>query len=175
MLEPDGQFNRAALARKFNLAKNAPATLSTGQPFPVDPKIQLSKFQEEKSMKRMFAVFCVIVALSLPALAQGDDKMKSEKKSGKKAEASAPKSDADIQKCIADKLAKSEKLSTQGFSAAVSNGDATLTGNANNAGSKGAATKIAKSCGASKVTNNITSPPVSKKKSDDAKPADKKG
>lgn len=126
-------------------------------------------------MKRIFAVFCLIVALSSLALAQGDDKMKSDKKS-KKAEASAPKGDADIQKCITDKLAKSEKLSTQGFSAAVSNGEATLTGNANNAGSKGAATKMAKSCGASKVTNNITSPPVSKsKKSDDAKPKEKKG
>ncbi len=126
-------------------------------------------------MKHMFAVFCLIVALSSLALAQGDDKMKSDKKS-KKTETSAPKGDADIQKCIADKLAKSEKLSSQGFSAVVSNGEATLTGSANNAGSKGAATKIAKSCGASKVANNITSPPVSKpKKSDDAKPKEKKG
>lgn len=127
-------------------------------------------------MKRMFSVFCFVVALSSLALAQGGEMMKSEKKSAKKAEASAPKSDADVQKCIVDKLAKSEKLSTQGFSAAVSGGEATLTGNANNAGSKGAATRIAKSCGASKVTNNITSPPVSKpKKSGDAKPAEKKG
>lgn len=125
-------------------------------------------------MKRMFTVFCFLVAFSSLALAQGGEMMKSEKKSSQKA--SAPKSDADIQKCITDKLAKSEKLSTQGFSAAVSNGEATLTGNANNAGSKGAATKIAKSCGASKVTNNITSPPVSKpKKSGDDKSPEKKG
>ncbi|MFN0110640.1 MAG: BON domain-containing protein [Blastocatellia bacterium] len=125
-------------------------------------------------MKRIIAVFCFVLALSSLALAQDDKMMKSEKKS-KKAEASAPKSDADIQKCIVDKLAKSEKLSTQGLSAAVSGGEATLTGNAANAGSKGAATKMAKACGASKVTNNITSPPVSKKKSGDAKPAEKKG
>ena len=65
---------------------------------------------------------------------------------------------------------------SQGFSAKVSGGEATLTGNANNAGSKGAATGIAKRCGATKVTNNITSPAVSKpKKSGDAKPAEKKG
>lgn len=130
-------------------------------------------------MKRMFIVFCLVMfigALSSLALAQGGDTMKAEKKSAKKAEASAPKSDADIQKCIVDKLAKSEKLSSQGFSVAVSGGEATLTGTAKNAGSKGAATGIAKSCGASKVMNNITSPPVSKpKKSGDAKPAEKKG
>ena len=125
-------------------------------------------------MKRMFTVFCFLVAFSSLALAQGGEMMKSEKKSSQKA--SAPKTDADIQKCITDKLAKSEKLSTQGFSATVSNSEATLTGNANNAGSKGAATKIAKSCGASKVTNNTTSPPVSKpKKSGDDKSPEKKG
>ena len=125
-------------------------------------------------MKRMFTVFCFLVAFSSLALAQGGEMMKSEKKSTQKV--SASKTDADIQKCITDKLAKSEKLSTQGFSATVSNGEATLTGNANNAGSKGAATKIAKSCGASKVTNNITSPPVSKpKKSGDDKAPEKKG
>lgn len=125
-------------------------------------------------MKRMLTVFCFLVALSSLALAQGGEMMKSEKKTTKKA--AAPTSDADIQKCITDKLAKSEKLSTQGLSATVSNGEATLTGTAKNAGSKGAATKMAKSCGASKVTNNITSPPVAKpKKSEDAKPAEKKG
>ena len=57
-------------------------------------------------MKRMFAVFCFVVALSSLALAQGGEMMKSEKKPAKKAEASAPKSDADVQKCIVDKLAK---------------------------------------------------------------------
>jgi hypothetical protein len=89
---------------------------------------------------------------------------KSAKKADKKAakEAEAPKSDADIQKCITDKLAASEKLNTQGFSATVSNGEATLTGAAANAGSKGSATNIAKSCGAKSVINNITAPPVTK-------------
>jgi osmotically-inducible protein OsmY len=79
-------------------------------------------------------------------------------------------SDADIQKCIADKFAKAEKLKSQDFHVTVTDGVATLMGNAANAGSKGAATRIAKSCGAKSVTNKITAPPVRKP----AKKAEKK-
>ncbi len=68
----------------------------------------------------------------------------------------APKSDADIQSCITQRLAAAPKLKTQGLSASVSGGAATLTGNAANAGSKGGAGSIAKSCGATSVMNNIT-------------------
>jgi len=121
-------------------------------------------------MKRMFAVFCFVLAMSVVAFAQsgqpaqgGDSMMKkSDKKSQKKAEKNIPQSDGDIQQCITDKLAKSEKLKTQNFSSAVSSGVVTLTGNAANAGSKGAATGIAKRCGATKVVNNITAPAVKK-------------
>ncbi len=127
-------------------------------------------------MKRIFTVLSFVLAISVFAFAQGGDTMKSTSKTtAKKPAAAAPKSDADIQKCITDKFAAAEKLKSQGFSATVSNGEATLTGTANNAGSKGAATKIAKSCGATKVTNNISSPPVSKPaKPAEKKPADKK-
>lgn len=128
-------------------------------------------------MKQMITVFCFVFVLSTiafahgVALAQGSEPMKaSEKKPAKKSAPATPKSDADIQKCIADKFANSEKLKSQGFSAAVSNGEAMLSGTAKNAGSKGAATGIAKSCGASKVTNNITAPAIPKP----AKPAEKK-
>ena len=121
-------------------------------------------------MKRIFTVLSFVLVISVFAFAQTGDTMKSSGKSAAKKPAAAPKSDADIQKCITDKFAAAEKLKSQGFSATVSNGEATLIGTANNAGSKGAATKIAKSCGATKVTNNISSPPVSKP----AKPADKK-
>ena len=121
-------------------------------------------------MKRIFTILSFVLAITVFAFAQGGDTMKSSNKSAAKKPAAAPKSDADIQKCITDKFAAAEKLKSQGFSATVSNGEATLTGTASNAGSKGAATKIAKSCGATKVTNNITSPPVSKP----AKPAEKK-
>ena len=127
-------------------------------------------------MKRMPIILSFVLATTILAFAQSGEMMKkpAEKSTTKKA-AAAPKSDADIQKCIADKLAGAEKLKSQGFTAAVNNGEATLTGTANNAGSKGAATKIAKSCGATKVTNNISSPPVSKStKPADKKPAEKK-
>lgn len=69
---------------------------------------------------------------------------------------SAPKTDAEIQKCITDKLAAAPSLKTQSISASVSNGVATLTGKVKNAGSKGAATNLAKGCGATSVTNNLT-------------------
>ncbi len=75
-----------------------------------------------------------------------------------------PKSDDEIQKCIVGKFANSEKLKSQGFSVTVSDSEATLTGNAQNAGSKGAATRIAQSCGAKSVKNNITAPAIPKPK-----------
>jgi osmotically-inducible protein OsmY len=74
----------------------------------------------------------------------------------------APIEDGAIQKCITDKLAASTALNPQGFSATVSGGVATLTGTAKDAGSKGAASNIAKKCGAKKVTNNISAPAVGK-------------
>ena len=70
--------------------------------------------------------------------------------------AAPQKSDADIQKCISDKLAASASLKDQGITAAVSNGVATLTGKVKNAGSKGAATNLAKGCGAKSVNNELT-------------------
>ena len=73
---------------------------------------------------------------------------------------SVPIDDGAIQKCITDKFAGSASLNPQGFSVTVSNGVATLTGTAKDAGSKGAATNIAKKCGAKKVTNNISAPAV---------------
>ena len=86
------------------------------------------------------------------------------------AKSSAPKSDADIQKCIQDKLA-STKLKDDGISVAVSGGEATLTGTTKIAGHKGNATQFAKRCGATKVTNNITVQSTPKDKT--MKPADK--
>jgi hypothetical protein len=71
------------------------------------------------------------------------------------AKASAPKTDADIQKCIQEKFATA-KLRDDGLSVAVSSGDATLTGATKIAGHKGNATQFAKRCGATKVANNIS-------------------
>lgn len=67
-----------------------------------------------------------------------------------------PKSDAEIQSCIEQKLAASPKLKDQGFSVSVTGGVASFTGTAKNAGSKGGVNGIAKSCGAKQVANNIS-------------------
>lgn len=78
--------------------------------------------------------------------------------------AASAKSDSEIQQCIAEKLAASPALKDQGLNAAVNNGAATLTGTARNPGSKGNATRIAKKCGATLVTNNISISPAFKQK-----------
>ena len=67
-----------------------------------------------------------------------------------------PKSDSDIQKCIQDKLAKAKTLGTESITVTVANGEATLAGTVKKSGEKGGATNICKSCGATKVTNNLT-------------------
>jgi len=101
-------------------------------------------------MRRTLNLICSLVFIAmLPALTLAQN-------SNSSAKATAPKDDAGIQKCIGDKLAASASLKSQGITAAVSNGTATLTGKVKNAGSKGAATNIAKSCGAKSVTNDIT-------------------
>ena len=66
--------------------------------------------------------------------------------------------DADVQKCIVDKLGNS-KLKDDGITAKVNGGEATLEGNVKVSAHKGNASQIAKNCGAQKVTNNITIPP----------------
>src|SRR5258708_3431051 len=107
-------------------------------------------------MRRTLSLTCSLVFITLLpvlALAQGN--------SNSSAKATAPKDDAGIQKRISDKLGASASLKTQGISATVRNGTATLTGNVKNAGSKGAATNLAKGCGAKSVTNNITIAEVS--------------
>jgi hypothetical protein len=65
------------------------------------------------------------------------------------------KTDPEIQQCISERFAASPSLKDQGLTAAVANGVATLSGTARNPGSKGAATNIAKKCGATSVTNKI--------------------
>jgi osmotically-inducible protein OsmY len=119
-------------------------------------------------MKKIFLSVLSLFLTSMLVFAnpggQSPDPSMKKETSTKTRKETAPKSDDDIQKCIVGKLANSEKLKSQGFSASVSAGEATLTGNAQNAGSKGAATRIAQSCGAKSVKNNITAPAISKPK-----------
>ncbi len=62
--------------------------------------------------------------------------------------------DADIQKCIEDKLSGGA-LKDDGITVKVTNGEAVLTGGSKVPAHKGNGTRIAKGCGAQKVTNNI--------------------
>lgn len=50
MFEPARQFNRAALAPKFDLAKNMLATLATGQPFTLTSKKSTQQFPQEENL-----------------------------------------------------------------------------------------------------------------------------
>jgi osmotically-inducible protein OsmY len=86
--------------------------------------------------------------------------------------AAAPKTDADIQKCVSDKLAASKTI-TNG-AGTVANGEATLTGEAKSAAAKGGATRSAKACGAKKVTNNISTPAPAAAKTGEKKAAPEK-
>ncbi len=108
-------------------------------------------------MKRITLSILSLVLMSASIFALTGGEQAAEK-------AVASKTDAQIESCITDRLARSEKLRPQGFAVAVSDGVATLTGKAVNAGSKGAATGIAKSCGATTVKNEIVAPPIPRTK-----------
>jgi osmotically-inducible protein OsmY len=68
-----------------------------------------------------------------------------------KATPTKPQSDADIQKCIQDKLAASE-LKNQNVQVSVANGEATLSGSLSTPAHKNTAGQIARGCGAHKYT-----------------------
>jgi hypothetical protein len=107
----------------------------------------------KKMNTMMFTLMLTIaVALSQAALASQDGEMM--KKKGKSEKAAAPATDAEIQKCISEKFAKSKTI-TNG-AATVANGEATITGEAKNGGAKGGGAQSAKSCGAKTVINNLT-------------------
>jgi hypothetical protein len=115
-----------------------------------------------KNMKKTIGLtftllLTVAFALTQTSLASQEEMKKKADKPAKAAAApKAPKTDADIQKCISDKFAASKTI-TNG-AAAVANNEATLTGEAKNAGAKGGATRTAKACGAKTVVNNMTTP-----------------
>src|SRR5262245_8992262 len=115
----------------------------------------------------------VAFALTQTSLASQEEMKKKADKPAKAAAApKAPKTDADIQKCIADKFAASKTVT--GGAAAVANGEATLTGEAKNGGAKGGAARQAKSCGANTVVNNMSTPrPPAKAEKKKAEPAKK--
>jgi osmotically-inducible protein OsmY len=106
-------------------------------------------------MRKMIALTFTLLLTTVLASAQtAPEKKKDVKPTKVAAQTKAPKADADVQKCISDKLAGSKTIT--GGSATVAGGEATLTGEAKNAGAKSGAAKTATGCGAKKVTNNIT-------------------
>jgi len=102
-------------------------------------------------MKKPFGLISSLIfvsALTVQFFAQGNNNSPQK--------TAPPKDDSAIQTCISNKLAASTSLKDQNFSVSVASGVATLSGTAKNAGSKGAATNVAKGCGAKSVVNNIT-------------------
>jgi len=111
----------------------------------------------KKTIGLTFTLLLTIAfALTQTSLAQEEMKKKADKPAKAAAAPKAPKTDADVQKCIADKFAASKTIT--GGAAAVANGEATLTGEAKNGGAKSGAARTAKACGAKTVVNNLTTP-----------------
>lgn len=109
-------------------------------------------------MQKLLLAITVLALFSVAVLAQ--DAGQAPAKTKKAAAPTAPKTDADIAKCINDKF----KVSTtvKNGNATVSGGAATLTGEASSGGAKGGATRSAQACGAKPVTNNMTVTPKPK-------------
>jgi osmotically-inducible protein OsmY len=112
----------------------------------------------------LFFLSILVMQNSQTVSGQSNDRMSKKENAVKTRKEASPKSDDEIRKCIVDKFSNSEKLKSQNFNATVLNGEATLTGTAKNAGSKGATTRIAQSCGARSVKNNITAPAIPRPK-----------
>jgi osmotically-inducible protein OsmY len=117
----------------------------------------------------LFFVSILAVQDSRGASGQSNDQMNKKENAVKTRKEASPKNDDEIRKCIVEKFNNSEKLKSQDFNASVQNGEATLTGTAKNAGSKGATTRIAQSCGARSVKNNITAPAIPRPKKSESK------
>jgi osmotically-inducible protein OsmY len=110
-----------------------------------------------RKIKVLVSVLAIMIAGTVTTNAQETMSSKSSKSSRSGATA-VPTSDAEIQKCIADRLARASSLEGQTINVAVSGGDATLTGSVKKGLQKGTASRVAKvkACGAKQVTNNLT-------------------
>lgn len=105
-------------------------------------------------MKKKLFLLSSITLIVLLALTVSAQEM--QKKPTKAQKASMPTTDADIQKCIEEKFASAASLKDKKPTVSVSGGVATITGEAKNGGAKGGATRIAKSCGAKEIKNEMT-------------------
>jgi osmotically-inducible protein OsmY len=97
-----------------------------------------------------------IYVLTVPVLLAFLMSVASAQSAGENKAPAAPKSDEEVRKCITDSFAKGASLKEQKLNVTVSGGIATITGAAKNQGSKGAASRIARKCGAKEVKNEAT-------------------
>ncbi len=109
-------------------------------------------------MKRItFWLSCItlLAVLAFNVTAQDMQKKPEAKPKAAKTKAAMPTSDDEILKCIEEKFANAPSLKDKKPSVRVIGGVATITGEAKNGGAKGAATRIAKSCGAKAIKNEM--------------------
>lgn len=121
-----------------------------------------------KQMSFWFSSIALLALLAFNVTAQDMQKSPDAKPKATKAKAALPTTDPDILKCIQEKFANAVSLKDKPPSVTVTNGVATITGEAKNGGAKGGATRIAKSCGAKEIKNEMTVAASAKK------PAEKK-
>ena len=111
-------------------------------------------------MKTRFMFWCALLLGAVFSLSVNAQEMqkKADAKPTKaaKEKPAKPTTDPDIKKCIEDKFAQAASLKNKPPAVAVSNAVATITGEAKNGGAKGAATRMATSCGAKEVKNEMT-------------------
>lgn len=109
-----------------------------------------------KQMSFRFSSLALLVLLAINVTAQEMEKKPAAKPKAAKVKAAMPTTDPDILKCIQERFASAPSLKDKPPSVAVANAVATITGEAKNPGTKGAATRSAKSCGAKEVKNDMT-------------------
>ena len=73
----------------------------------------------------------------------------------KAAKRKAPKSDADIQTCITERITAAQNLQGDNISVVVANRAVTLNGTTSSAKNKNTAASLARRCNVSRVTNNL--------------------
>lgn len=106
-------------------------------------------------MKNITTFVCLLTIFALTGLAQTTAAMPTQGTAKPAKRKSAPKSDADIQTCITERIAKSETLKSESITPIVASRAATLNGTASTAKNKNAVVSLAKRCGATRVTSNL--------------------
>ena len=109
-----------------------------------------------KSSITIFCLFLSLLPLTITGLAQTDTATTTQKPhKAKTVKRKAPKSDADIQTCITERIAASPKLQGDSITPVVANRAATFNGTTGSAKNKNTVASLARKCGAARVTSNL--------------------